>query len=84
MNNSTESCSTSKPFYFIVGADTQLGLKEWYENEKKGLPPPTGRYWLEDIQYTERAVECINNLHPRPKFVVVCGDLLNAYPGELY
>lgn len=73
-------CHTSEPFYFIVGADTQIGLKEAYENEKQGLPPPTGRYWLEDIKKAEKAVECINNLEPPPSFVVVCGDLCNAFP----
>lgn len=67
-------------FYFIQGADTQLGLKEYYENDKKGLPLPTGRYWMEEIEHSKKAVECINALQPRPSFVVICGDLCNEYP----
>lgn len=78
-NEETE-CVSSDPFYFIQGADIQLGLKEWYIAEKKGLPPPTGQYWDEEKDLAKKAVECINNLQPRPSFVVICGDLINAFP----
>lgn len=74
---------SSEPFYFVQGADIQLGLKTAYENEKKGLPAPTGRYWTEEIELAERAVRCINSLQPPPSFLVICGDLCNAFPGML-
>mmetsp|Transcript_17505 Transcript_17505/g.28331 ORF Transcript_17505/g.28331 Transcript_17505/m.28331 type:complete len:325 (+) Transcript_17505:21-995(+) len=33
-----------------------------------------------ELLFSERAVEKINGLRPRPAFAVVCGDLVNAYP----
>ncbi|XP_034256067.1 serine/threonine-protein phosphatase CPPED1-like [Thrips palmi] len=70
----------SDPFFFIQGADCQLGLKDMYIAEKKGLPPPTGHYWEDEIKLAKKAVECINNMQPPPSFVVICGDLINAFP----
>ncbi|KAJ1519312.1 hypothetical protein ONE63_004611 [Megalurothrips usitatus] len=78
--NEGEEKDSSESFYFVQGADTQLGLKDAYINDKKGLPLPTGRYWAEEIQLSEKAVECINRLQPPPSFVVICGDLCHAYP----
>jgi hypothetical protein len=40
---------------------------------------PEEIYGLE-VQHTRRAVTAVNSMRPRPAFVVVCGDLVNAYP----
>jgi 3',5'-cyclic AMP phosphodiesterase CpdA len=39
---------------------------------------PTG--WEQELDNLFTAVRLINKLKPRPRFVVVCGDLANAYP----
>lgn len=81
--SSANECASSDPFYFIQGADSQLGLMESYIAEKEGLPPPTGQYWDKEKDLARKAVECINNLKPLPSFVVICGDLINEFPGEI-
>eukprot|EP01125_Pyxidicula_operculata_P012254 TRINITY_DN4020_c0_g1_i1.p1 TRINITY_DN4020_c0_g1~~TRINITY_DN4020_c0_g1_i1.p1 ORF type:complete len:310 (-),score=68.60 TRINITY_DN4020_c0_g1_i1:200-1129(-) len=57
------------PFFFVVLADTQLGLMENNEN------------WEEEKRLSELAVVQINKL--MPKFAIVCGDMINHIP-ELY
>lgn len=57
-----------EPFFFIQMADCQLGFIE--EN----------RSWDEEIRLLEKAVDQINQLHP--KFVILCGDLVHAFPRE--
>lgn len=42
-----------------------------------------GDEWAEEVQLTKQAVEAINKLQPRPRFVVLCGDLTHAMPGEM-
>ena len=38
--------------------------------------------YAEEIAFAKRCVACINRLAPRPRFVVVCGDLVNAFPSS--
>lgn len=38
--------------------------------------------WKEEIQLTEAAVNQWNNMKPKPKFVVISGDLVNEFPSE--
>ncbi|KAF4532926.1 hypothetical protein B566_EDAN015638 [Ephemera danica] len=64
------------PFYFVQGADCQLGLIERYIER---LENPG---WKKEIALTKLAVEKINNLNPKPKFFVICGDLCDAFPTE--
>lgn len=67
------------PFYFIQGADTQFGLmKAW----STGNCDTGGDEWGQEIRLTEQAVEAINKLNPKPKFFVLCGDLVHAMPGK--
>ncbi|XP_043834837.1 serine/threonine-protein phosphatase CPPED1 isoform X2 [Dromiciops gliroides] len=40
-----------------------------------------GDEWEEEIRLTEQAVQAINKLNPKPKFFVLCGDLIHAMPG---
>lgn len=66
------------PFYFVQGADTQFGLmKAW----STGNCDSGGDEWGQEIRLTEQAVEAINKLNPKPKFFVLCGDLVHAMPG---
>lgn len=68
----------SGPFYFIQAADPQLGLmKAW----RIGDCDSGGDEWTEEVQLTKQAVQAINKLQPRPRFLVLCGDLVHAMPG---
>ncbi|XP_054455073.1 serine/threonine-protein phosphatase CPPED1 [Anoplopoma fimbria] len=65
------------PFCFIQAADPQLGLmKAWRDGDCDG----GGDEWAEEIQLTKQAVEVVNKLRPRPRFMVLCGDLVHAMP----
>lgn len=62
------------PFFFIQAADTQFGMIETYL-EKKADPR-----WDKEIQLTRQAIAAVNKMNPKPKFFVVCGDLVDAFP----
>ncbi|XP_074518875.1 serine/threonine-protein phosphatase CPPED1 [Halichoeres trimaculatus] len=65
------------PFCFIQAADPQLGLmKAWRMGDCDG----GGDEWAEEVELTKQAVEAVNKLVPRPKFMVLCGDLVHAMP----
>ncbi|KAF4649820.1 Serine/threonine-protein phosphatase cpped1 [Perkinsus olseni] len=49
-------------------ADTQLGM---YRADEE---------WSEEVEMASRSISYINRL--KPKFVVVCGDLINAWPDQ--
>mmetsp|Transcript_5578 Transcript_5578/g.7256 ORF Transcript_5578/g.7256 Transcript_5578/m.7256 type:complete len:460 (+) Transcript_5578:31-1410(+) len=53
-------------FSFVVMADTQLGMLK------------QDKSWDEESEFLRKAIHHINKI--RPRFVVVCGDLVNAYP----
>jgi 3',5'-cyclic AMP phosphodiesterase CpdA len=55
------------PFFFVQLADTQFGM---YDQD---------RSWQRETAQFELAIRHINRLKPR--FVVVCGDLVNQVPG---
>ena len=60
-------------FFFIQAADTQFGLiEDW------GKVPLDKQKWDEDIKLTKLAITHANNLTPRPKFFIICGDMINA------
>jgi len=63
------------PFYFILAADTQLGLIDSWNGV-----PENEITWDKEIVLTNKAIECINQLKPKPKFVSICGDLVDASP----
>uniref|UniRef100_A0A3B4U0K4 Calcineurin-like phosphoesterase domain containing 1 n=1 Tax=Seriola dumerili TaxID=41447 RepID=A0A3B4U0K4_SERDU len=66
------------PFCFIQAADPQLGLmKAWRDGDCDG----GGDEWAEEVELTKQAVEAVNQLRPRPRFMVLCGDLVHAMPG---
>lgn len=64
------------PFYFIQAADPQFGLIDGWNGV-----PENEITWGQEIVLTNKAMECINKLRPAPKFVSICGDLVDAAPG---
>jgi hypothetical protein len=62
-------------FNFIQGADTQFGMIETFLQNK------TNGNWTEEIDLTRDAIKEWNAMDPKPKFVVICGDLVDDYPG---
>ncbi|XP_006637387.2 serine/threonine-protein phosphatase CPPED1 isoform X1 [Lepisosteus oculatus] len=66
------------PFCFIQAADPQLGLmKAWSVGDCDG----GGDEWSEEVRLTRQAARAVSGLSPRPRFMVVCGDLVHAMPG---
>lgn len=67
------------PFCFIHAADTQFGLIDsWNE------VPFEEQNWEKEIVLTRKAIAATNKLSPKPRFFVVCGDLVNAFPWDKY
>ncbi|VDO07130.1 unnamed protein product [Rodentolepis nana] len=64
-------------FTFVILADPQLALIERY-GEKRDPPYK----WDRELALVNRAITAINNLSRKPKFVIVCGDLVDAEPGR--
>lgn len=70
--------SWNGPFYFIQGADTQFGMIETYV-EKLENPG-----WEKEIKLAKECIQVINDMDPKPKFFIICGDLVDAMPGTKY
>lgn len=64
------------PFKFIQAADTQFGLIDRYISHKTN----NDIGWDKEIRYLKLAIQDWNKLTPKPKFVVICGDLVDAFP----
>lgn len=62
-------------FSFIQAADTQFGLIDRYIKKKTD-----DITWHKEIHYLRLTIQSINSLTPKPKFMVICGDLVDAYP----
>ncbi|GLH03899.1 Serine/threonine-protein phosphatase CPPED1 [Gryllus bimaculatus] len=60
------------PWYFIQGADPQLGLIARYFDQN---PIPN---WDKEAELSEKLVEKINLLSPKPRFFIICGDMCDA------
>eukprot|EP00392_Amoebophrya_sp_AT5.2_P012763 g12870.t1 len=63
-------------FHFFQMADTQLGLSE--SLGPKHIPPE--KLWKMELDMVTSAVKSINRL--KPAFVVLCGDMVDAWPSE--
>mmetsp|Transcript_26437 Transcript_26437/g.54758 ORF Transcript_26437/g.54758 Transcript_26437/m.54758 type:complete len:593 (+) Transcript_26437:19-1797(+) len=50
---------------FVVCSDTQLGISS------------KNREWETELEYSRRAIRMINAMDPPPRFVCVCGDLID-------
>ncbi|EDO41535.1 predicted protein [Nematostella vectensis] len=67
------------PFCFIQAADTQLGLIDSWNNVREDM-----QGWGKEIELSKKAIAAANRMSPKPRFFVVCGDMVNAFPWEKY
>lgn len=72
-NISDEEQQWSGPFTFIQAADTQLGLLDQILN----VEDPN---WDKEKALCRESIKRINAMQPKPKFYVICGDMLDAFP----
>ena len=82
------------PFRFIQAADPQFGLIDEFRNvnwdgpvedairESAQYKARAASIWDEEIRLCELAISQWNTMSPRPRFVVICGDLVNDFPGD--
>ena len=72
-------------FSFVQAADCQLGM-EWTMNWKLGeqdkfYPLYDGEcVWDYEIAWSKAFINHLKSLNPRPKFGIICGDMLDAFP----
>jgi len=77
------------PFFFVQAADTQIGLMsqrvytEDGESYKNKDFPATDITWDEEIKIIHKFVKEVNAMEPKPAFVIVCGDMVDAKPNKL-
>lgn len=64
-----------EPFFFLLGSDPQLGMIE------RGLEYKEDPKWDKDLVLLKEVIAAANQMTPRPKFFIVCGDLVDAFPG---
>jgi len=72
-----EEGSWKGPFFFVLGADTQLGLIDQMNNVTAN---PS---WDEELRRLDLIISHLNCMNPKPKFFIICGDLVNAFPQNL-
>ena len=82
------------PFRFIQAADSQFGLfdelsyVDWSGPVEAALEASraykarASSVWTEELRLAQLAIKQWNSMTPRPAFVVVCGDLVNEFPGH--
>lgn len=66
----------SGPFTFVQAADTQLGLIDRYVLNIADYT------WEKEIALCKESIRRINEITPKPKFYIICGDMLDAFPYE--
>eukprot|EP00658_Telonema_sp_P-2_P041291 TRINITY_DN2951_c0_g1_i3.p1 TRINITY_DN2951_c0_g1~~TRINITY_DN2951_c0_g1_i3.p1 ORF type:complete len:359 (-),score=93.78 TRINITY_DN2951_c0_g1_i3:289-1365(-) len=76
---STLSSSSAASDVYKRQADTQLG----FAADPGWGGDGDGATWDQEIALAERLVDCVNALRPKPRFLVVCGDLVHALPPGL-
>lgn len=62
-------------FHFVQAADSQFGMIDSYTHKR--VEPG----WEEEKELCERLVAACNAMQPKPKFLIICGDLADAWPG---
>jgi len=69
-----EERSWRGPFFFVLGADSQLGLIDQMNNIT------VNPSWTEELRRLDLIISRLNSMDPKPKFFIICGDLVNAFP----
>ncbi len=81
-----ENLNWSNDFYFIQMADTQFGFLQWAQDQgfynNHSVKETREEAYQAELDFANRSVEIINAMQPRPEFVVVCGDMVQAWPQE--
>ncbi|CAK8695627.1 serine/threonine-protein phosphatase CPPED1-like [Clavelina lepadiformis] len=67
----------TESYEFVFVADPQPGLIHQYDGGD-------GSLWDEEVKNIQEAALAINKMQPKPKFLVIGGDILNAFPGTPY
>lgn len=70
------------PFFFIQAADTQLGLMDRFGTDGRDGKDYPEANWDREIELCKQSVNIINNMSPKPRFFIICGDLIDAFPDE--
>jgi len=68
------------PYFFIQGADTQFGMIESFAEglDDRGWSKSGG--WQAEIRLLSALIDKLNGMEPKPRFFIICGDLVDAYP----
>ncbi|CAF0824085.1 unnamed protein product [Adineta ricciae] len=70
-------------FFFVQGADCQPGLTyQWSGKIRKTYTPDAPINWDVEIEATRAIIKKLNEMEPKPKFFIVCGDIVDAYDFE--
>lgn len=72
--NASQRSKWSGAFHFIQAADSQFGMIDSYIHKR------TEPGWNEEIELCENLVKKCNQMEPKPKFIVICGDLVDSRP----
>jgi len=68
------------PYFFVQGADTQFGMIESFAEglDDRGWSKSGG--WTAEIRLLSALIDKLNAMEPKPRFFIICGDLVDAYP----
>ena len=66
--NNDEQRKWKGAFTFVQCADTQLGLIDKYFHDVKDDEKVT---WSRELKYLNMAIDAINALEPKPKFMII-------------
>ena len=76
-----------EPFTFIQAADCQLGMEfscigtgGYGQGRGYGEDYRIAGTWEQEKRWCNSFVEMVNGMEVKPKFAVMCGDILDAYP----
>lgn len=64
----------SGPFTFVVGSDPQFGMIGTCKLKKVTCT------WQPEVELTRETIRRVNAMSPKPKFFLLCGDMLDALP----